>query len=291
MTRPRHALALRGLMLVALLGLAACADLQAIRDFAKTSSATADYKQIVSDYAASPERQKRLQPERFAGRLDSDIAQRAEQAKRLHAAQAVLADYMDALGDLAADDLPNVDSQIDGLSKALEGAGFIGGGDAAIGKETAGAAATIARILTRAAMDHWRQAKLEKIIAEADPSIQAVTAGLREMILQDFARSLDIEAEATRKYFEATIAAANAGNQSESVPPLSRVLWLDREDALAARRARLEPYANLLMKIGEGHAALRANLGSLKDKALQARLKQYAKDLRKLYKAAAVLAD
>ncbi len=289
--RGSYGVVARTLLVAGALVLSGCADLQAVRDFAKTSAATADYRQIVSDYAASPERQKRLQPERFAGQLDAIATERAEQAKRLHAAQAVLADYMDALGDLAANDLPAVDGQIDGLSKTLEKAGFIGTGDAAIGKETAGAAGTIAKILVRATMDHWRQARLEKIIAEADPSVQVVTAGLREVILQDFARSLDIEAEATRKYFEATIAAADAGGQSESVPPLSRVLWLDRQDALAVRRARLAPYADLLSKISQGHAELRANLGSLKDKALHARLKQYAKDLRQLYKAAAVLAE
>lgn len=281
----------RMLLLAGMLLLSGCADLQAVRDFAKTSAATADYRQIVSDYAASPERQKRLQPQRFAAQLDAIAVERAGQARRLLAAQSVLADYMDALGDLAADDLPNVDSRIDGISKALEKAGFIGTGDAAIGKETAGAAAAIAKILSRSAMDHWRQAKLEKIIAEADPSIQVVTTGLREVILQDFARSLDIEAEATRKYFEATIAAANADGQSDTVPPLSRVLWLDRQNALAARRARLEPYANLMSKIGQGHAELRANVGALKDKALHARLKQYARDLRQLYKAAALLAE
>ena len=291
MSRRGRWFAFHGLLLAGALAITGCADLQSVRDFAKTSAATADYRQIVTDYSASPERQKRLQPERYAAALDALAAERAEQARKLQAAQAVLVAYMSALGDLAADDLPNVDSQVDGLNKALEKAGFIGTGDAAIGKETASAASTIAKILVRAAMDHWRQARLEKIIAESHDSIQAVTAGLREMILQDFTRSLDVEAEATRKYFEATIAAATAADEAESVPPLAKVLWLDRQDAIAARRARLVPYAELLDKIGKGHADLAAHKGTLNDKALAARLKQYSQDLRKLYKAAAILAD
>jgi hypothetical protein len=269
--------------------LAGCADLSAVRDFARTSADAAAYRQIVDEYAASPHRQKRYQPERFEARLEAIARDRAAQAERLRAAQAVLAAYMSALGDLAADDLPAVDSQMDGLRSSLEKAGIVGAGEGAIGKETAGAAARIAAILTRAALDHWRQKKIADLIAETDASVQAVTAGLAEIIRQDFARSLDIEAEVLRKYFQSVIGAANATGQADSVPPLARVLWLDRQDEIAARRARLEAYAQLLDRIGQGHAALRANVGNLDDKALASRLKGYARDLKVLYKAAVVL--
>jgi hypothetical protein len=178
---------------------------------------------------------------------------------------------------------------MDGLRSSLEKAGIVGAGEGAIGKETAGAAARIAAILTRAALDHWRQKKIADLIAETDASVQAVTAGLAEIIRQDFARSLDIEAEVLRKYFQSVIGAANATGQADSVPPLARVLWLDRQDEIAARRARLEAYAQLLDRIGQGHAALRANVGNLDDKALASRLKGYARDLKVLYKAAVVL--
>ena len=48
--------------------LVGCANLDAVRKFAETSAATADYKQVVADYAESPKRSMRYVSE--AGQLD-----------------------------------------------------------------------------------------------------------------------------------------------------------------------------------------------------------------------------
>lgn len=272
-----------------LLGASGCANLDAVRDFAKTSAATADYRQIVADYAMSPERQKRYQPARFAPQLDAQAKARAEQKPKLEAAQTILVEYMTALGDLAADDLPNVDTQVDALGKALEKAKFVGDGDAAISKETGTAAATIANILTRAVLDHWRQKATSRIVREANDSVQTVTAGLREIVLKDFSASLDTEKETVRKYFEAPIAAATAGGDTDAVPPLARILWLEHSDQVETRRAKLMAYAEVLEKIGKGHEDLNKNVDRIQDKALKERLRAYAKDLQALYKAIVTL--
>ena len=267
-----------------------CTNLQAVRDFAKTSAATADYRQIVTDYVTSPDRQKRYQPARSAPQLEASAKVRAEQKPKIEAAQTILVEYMTALGDLAADDLPKVDSQVDALGKALEKAKFVGDGDAAIGKETATAAGTIAKILTRAVLDHWRQKQTSRIVREADDSIQTVTAGLREIVLKDFGASLDTESETVRKYFEAPIAAAKSGGDTDAVPPLARILWLEHSDEIKARRAKLTAYADVLAKIGKGHADLNENVDRLRDKALKERLRGYTKDLQALYNAIVIMA-
>jgi len=272
------------LLLTSLLA-AGCADLQAVRTFAKTSAATADYRQIVNDYVESPTRQQRYLPDRYAAQLARTTAKRAGQKTLLEGSQRVLAGYLNALGDLAADDLPDVDSEIDGLAKALDTAGFAGYGDAAIRKETATAAGRIAKVLTRAVLDHWRQYRVQKIITETDGNVQAVAAGLREIMLKDFNASLDIEAEAVRKYFESSIAAAKSRNDAEAVPPLARILLQEHLDRIRERRDRLSSYAEILEKIGKGHADLLANVDKLEDKALQKRLEKFAEDLRILYKA------
>lgn len=268
---------------------AGCADLQAVREFAKTSAATADYQQIIANYLTSPDRQKLYQPEKFLDQLDALTKVRVEQKPKLEAAQAVLVAYMSALGDLAADELPKIDTGIDALGSALEKAKFVGGGDEFINKETATAASSIAKVLGRAVLDHGRQAQIVRIIKEADASVQIVTTGLREIVLQDFGRSLDAEAEAVRKYFDAPIADAISRNEPDMVPPLARILRLEHLDRVAARRAKLEAYAEVLSKIGKGHADLRENVEGLDNAALLSRLKQYAKDLRTLHKAIAVI--
>jgi len=48
--------------LVCVVFLFSCANLQAIRDFAKISSESAQYTVLVNDYVESPERQKRFSP-------------------------------------------------------------------------------------------------------------------------------------------------------------------------------------------------------------------------------------
>jgi len=274
-----------GLLLLPSLLAAGCADLQAVRSFAKTSAATADYRQIVTDYVESPTRRKRYQPDRYAVQTAGTTTPRAGQKTLLEGSQRVLAGYLNALGDLAADELPDVDSEIDGLAKALEKAGFAGDGDAAIRKETASAAGSIAKVLTRAVLDHWRQDRIQKIIRETDGNVQTVVAGLREIVLKDFNASLDIEAEAVRKYFESSIAAAKNRHDEEAVPPLARILMQEHLDRIRERRDRLSSYAEVLKKIGTGHADLLANVDKLEDKALQERLEKFAADIRILYKA------
>lgn len=281
---------LRVFLAVALLSafltfVAGCANLQSVRDFAKISAATADYQQIVADYAMSPDRQKRYQPARSAPQLEAQAKARAEQKPKLEAAQTILVEYMNALGDLAADDLPKVDTQIDALGKALEKAKFVGDGDAAIGKETATAAGTIAKILIRAVLDHWRQKQTSRIVTEANDSVQIVTSGLREIVLKDFSASLDTEKETVRKYFEAPIAASTASGDADAVPALARILWLEHSDQIETRRVKLTAYADVLDKIGKGHEDLAQNVNRLKDKDLKERLRGYAKDLQALYKA------
>ncbi len=274
-----------GLLLLTSLLASGCADLQAVRSFAKTSAATADYRQIVTDYVESPTRRKRYHPDRYAVQPAGTTTPRARQKTLLAGSQRVLAGYLNALGDLAADELPDVDSEIDGLAKALEKAGFAGDGDAAIRKETASAAGSIAKVLTRAVLDHWRQDRIQKIIRETDGNVQTVVAGLREIVLKDFNASLDIEAEAVRKYFESSIAAAKSRNDEEAVPPLARILMQEHLDRIRERRDRLSSYAEVLKKIGTGHADLLANVDKLEDKALQERLEKFAADIRILYKA------
>lgn len=262
-----------------------CANLQAVHDFARISASTADYQQIVEDYATSPERQSRYQPERYPPYQDDDTGSLAEQKLKLEAAQRILVEYMAALAALAADDLPSIDTSVDDLVGSLEYARFIGEGDAAINKETGTAAAMIAKILTRAVHDHWRQAQTSQIVREANDSVQIVTMGLREIVLEDFSSSIDHEEEAVRKYFESVIAASTASGDTDAVPSLARIMWLEHSDHIETRRERLTAYADILEKIGQGHEDLKINVDSLENKALRERLRNYGKDLQSLYTA------
>ena len=172
---------------------AACTDLEAVRKFASTSAATADYRQVIADYAESPSRRQRYAGPQATEDLVETAKRRREHQVRLEAAQTILVKYMTALGDAAADGLPNVDDEIEGLTQALEGAGFVGDADRQLGKETATAAASLGKVLTRVVLDHWRQGEVAAVVREADPHVQEVVAGLKEVIGTDCLQSLESE--------------------------------------------------------------------------------------------------
>jgi len=264
--------------------LSGCANLAAVREFAKTSAATADYKQVVSDYTNSPVRQRRYQPEQMSGQLDGVVQRRAANGPLLEAAQQVLVKYMNVLGDLAADKLPDVDSEVDGLSKALETAKFVGDGDKQIRKETATAAASIAKVLTRAILDGYRQHEVVKIVKETNQHLQIVVEGLKEVLKKDMRESLVNEEVAIRKPFKAWDAAATSGNDPDGAPPIARILLDERLEQLRVKQANLDAYIEVLTTIGEGHAELFKHVDTLDQKAIKARLQDYSKQLQTLYK-------
>ncbi len=264
--------------------LTGCADLQAVRQFSKTSAATADYNDIVADYLKSPERQKLYQPENKHAELD-DLTKRREQQKKLFdSAQGTLVIYMSTLGDLAADDLPNVDNEIDGFNKALETAKFVGDGDAAIKTETATAAGAIAKVVIRAVLDHWRQAETAQIIKDTDSNVQSVIVGLCAVLKNDLTLSLAVESENVTKYFEKPIAAARSHKDLDAVPPLATLLEKEHESLIQIRRDKITTYEQVLKKIAQGHADLAKNVDTLDESTLKERLKLYSKDLQTLYK-------
>jgi len=273
-----------GLFVFTAVLLSGCANLEAVGKFAKVSAAAADYQQVVGDYADSPKRQRSYQPERMAAQLDDLVKRRAAQKPQLEGVQQVLVGYMSALRDLAADKLPNVDDEIDGIGKSLENAKFVGDGDAQIGKETATAAATIAKVLVRAALDHWRQCQVVKIVKESDPHLQVVMAGLKEVLDKDLRGSLDNEELAVLKPFQAWIAAATRGNDLDGAPPVATILLSERLEELRGKRGKLDAYIKVLDTIGKGHADLFANVDKMDEKALKTRLKGYSKDLQTLRK-------
>ena len=144
-------------------------------------------------------------------------------------------------------------------------------------------------MLTRLALDGWRQAKVAEIVREVDPSVQKVVAGLAQVVQKDFSASLDEEAEAIRSYFGTALADAKSRGEEESAGRLARYLEAGALDGVEARRQKLTPYAQALLKVGKGHAELSTNAGKLDEKALIGRLEELSRDLETLVNAARTL--
>ncbi|MBI5446834.1 MAG: hypothetical protein HY900_37170, partial [Deltaproteobacteria bacterium] len=222
--RPPLALvAQAALAALAALSLSACTNLEAVRTFATTSAAAVENKEILTDYSRSPGVLARLAPAERSAPLEALAKERTKQSARLWSAERVLGHYFRTLGDLAASNLPSANPEIGALAGALEESKEAFGADA-ITNEAIDAAGSIAKVLTRLALDGWRQAKVAKIVREVDPSVQKVVAGLAQVVQKDFSASLDEEAAAIRSYFGTALADAKSRGEEDSAGRLARYL-------------------------------------------------------------------
>ena len=251
-----------------------CANLEAIREFAAISARSAEYTGLVDQYVDTPVRQKRFQPDDQQDRLEQMRRLRASQRERLLLRQALVAEYMDALGKLAADEIVDYDSGIDDLGRAVVANNFAGEHDA-------DAFASLTKTLLRAATDTWRQKQLQKLITESNAPFQEVLGALKRIVDQDFAGDIENEKLAMTKHYETLI---RSSNDRAGISALEE--WRDARFAEADARARaISSYSQVLSTIASGHQQLYDRRDDLGSPELIRQLKLYAKDLGKLVNA------
>ena len=271
---------LLGGALLGCLGLAGCANLAAVRSFAKTSAATANYQQVVADFASSATRNANYRPD--SPYLTATPQSRAEVCRRFEQVQTVLVDYLNALGELAADAPPRVDGEVQSLVSELKKSKFVGEGDRQAGFTTLSAAGALASSLANLAIQGHRELKLRQLIKANDDSLQLLVKGLAKVVAQDFVGSLAEEQETANSYFQKVRDRATDHAVAEF---LTRFARIEHDEATNARMAQARAYAQVLTNIGAGHAQLRADLDNLKAKSVQASLQQYTEELQNLYQA------
>lgn len=277
------------LCVVAALFLSGCTNLDAVGKFARISSDSAAYQQVINEYASSPERTQWYESERQASHLEQLIKLRSQQKLQFERVQTVLVEYMSALGELADGRLSCVDDRINAISSALLSSGFIGDTASGSGKRTVSAAASIAGILVRSTLDHWRQRQVVKIIRESDVHVQAVIAGLKELLDRDLRASLQNEEIALSKPFQAWQASAKSHNDGDGAARIAGILLHERRSNVQAGYGRLDAYIRILDTIGKGHADLNANVDRIDSKQLIVRLQGYSRELVTLQKSISAL--
>lgn len=298
----RTLLALTFLLTFVLL-VAGCANLQAIRQFAQSSTEAETYKAIASDYAAVPEREKYYSLTKFHAAYDKEKKARGDQIKALIDIQKVIAEYMDALGELAADELVSYDKSIDSLTEGLKATKALD--DAEI--QAFGA---ITKLLARAMTDAYRQKKLNQVITEANAPLQTlISAQIR--FVKIYIKVLDVEKGAIDSYYGGVIISAVQGNllKSKGVdnsvlekkmkaldshygdiiigeindPTQQGILILVRDnmqekmDTISKKQETARHYIEVLKTIGEGHQKLFDGRYKLTSPELLADIKGYSK--------------
>ena len=257
-----------------------CANLTAIQEFGRTSADTAGFAQHSNIYADSPLTRKQFTLEadtEARAKLDAQHAQRKALTARLMINHGALADYMDALADLAGDEVPSTESEVGGLIDSATRAGLVNTADVA-------AAKSIGALITSAALDGYRQQKLNTLIGQGNAPVQALVADLlgATQRMQD---SLETETvDATRHYR----ALSDLARQNNREPAAAELVWAARNlstEMLAQRKQSLPARIEALRLIAAGHQTLFDNRNNIKDKQVQGQIKTYAKKIRAAYHA------
>jgi hypothetical protein len=249
-----------------------CANnLKAIQDFASLSAESAAYTTLVEDYLEFPNRQKRYQPPSRHARLETMAEERATQQSALLLRQALLEQYMDALGRLAADDIVDNTAELSQLSAALQS-------QAGANPQDTEAYEKIAGILTKVAGDRWRQRQLRDLIEQSNSPIQHILGSLQHIVSDGFGGDLQTEEAAIQNYYSTLI--------MESQDPAGKAAlaeWKElRTSRLQERSQAVQTYRSLLEKISEGHQQLFDRRQDLNNTQVIQQITHSVKDLRAL---------
>lgn len=234
---------IRSGLAAALLLLAACTDLSAVRDFSRLAAGTADYRGIVQRYADYGERRVRYGLPRI------DVGERQAQAAGLLAMQDAITTYMGALGALADDRVVTVSANplVDAAVKA-----------GAVDTAASSTVTALGDLILRAATGRYRQGQIGEVIAAANAPVQDLAARLIR-----FAGSTadeDREEATALRFFYGGL------DRRSNDPAGKRALteWRDlRLQQITARAPSRDAYIAGMRKIAEGHQLLTDNRGRL----------------------------
>ncbi len=263
-------------------GAAACVDTSAVKKFAAASAEAGDqFETLANDLPASCDRLHRYLALADSQITLDDIRSRSEEscvgyealASRLAGANKVLVTYLKALGKLADDKLVVYDKRIGDFADALDETEMF---DA----EKIEAVHGLTAVLANAAAGEWRRKELKKAIERANPDVQTLIEGLRDVISIDYPRLLDVEAETARHYYLGQIKEYGQGE------PLTVTLvfdkWTEEDIAITDRRNVAAACVMILDKIARGHQELYDNRDDLSSKQIRDMLLEYTVILEEL---------
>ena len=253
-----------------------CADLGAIRKFADAAADSAQYTALSSDYPKSIERQKRYQPTNQQQTLDSILKTRQSQQPGLLALHKGIANYMRALGDLAADDLVSYDKSLDGVTDNLKTTKLVSSVEA-------DAFGSITKLIAKASTDAYRQSELRKLINDANSDFQTVINAMVRIVGTDFVASLDNDSIALKGHYKNIIEVArHNGPQDASIELLNEQL-LDKLALIEIQKEACVGYAETLRTIGAGHQSLFDNRSHISSKVVLTTIQGYADQVKDAY--------
>lgn len=224
------------------------------------------------------------------GTLSPDCTASAAVARQLGADQAALVDYLQALSKLGSGAGFSYGGVVGADVTTVNDLSVSSGANAVMAADAqkAGVAAlTLTGKLADLALQHMRKKDVRRIVLEANPGVQALTAALYQAGDVDYEIALADEKGFLDAYYEGPIAAAGPGER------LARVLVQRQYDGdterLERRQTAAAEYGVVMQRVGVLHARLTE---AARDSAgFEGRVKALAPELNQLRDAVAKLQD
>ena len=271
---------LRFALVAALLLLAsACADLGAVQDYAKASASVPGYDEATKDFGSRFTRAEVYLDEKGHKTAQTLTPERQKAVPDLLAVHKNLQAYMLVLGKLAGAQTFNLDKQTEGLQQAVVAFPPFG-----LDANTANAAGTLGRLAVKWALLGIQQQYVIELVTEADPSIQAVTTGMRRIVdvyrkdLANERREVEVVDKINRPFISAAYPSVSP-SRDKLLAVISDDHFRVKIAEFTARAARLGELDKALEKIASGHAELRRNVNNLSSREFAAALKAITQDI------------
>lgn len=203
-----------------------------------------------------------------------------ESLNGITAANGVLKGYAQGIGQLASDEVVTFTSEIDALESRLRGINI--GGDKPFEGSKATAVLELAKFISNAAVNGYRQKKLKETIETANPYLENLIDGL-------IAVSGDYQAVLRGEVQQVRNVQVNLVIESEKPENKGRVQEREMDEKLfvtkremeiiESKRKAVEDYKMVLKKVSETHGELYKNKNQLNSQALMVLIQDYAKQL------------
>ena len=251
--------------------LSACTDLSAVREWSSTSLQAAQFNEVVTTYANTPNRLQ-VYDQNNAEFWKDQARLRADQADALRLQLDLVADYMAALNALAVDSTADYSKDVGTLTDALNRTGQVP-------TKTVGAAGKLATTLINASANLWQQREIARLIAEGNPPLQSLLTGnLLQVVDRDFRGDIHHEAAFLDSHFKQLL---RFGGGSVVAKAALEEWYALRKSQNARSLQAIGTYAEVLAKISEGHQRLYDNRNELDAVDLVRYLYKTTNDLRR----------
>lgn len=279
LSRLLHALPLLGLIAA----LTSCADLAAVRDFARTSSEAASFEALVEDYIDGPARLNAIRGQDAPDRVEARLAQRED----LLTLQDAVADYMHLLGQLAGEEGTAVENARSTKQRRRQRRRPQPEGERrreSMSPEASSEAESLFQLVNDAILQHWREAEIVLLLERGGPSFDVIIHSMRNDLLPAFELDLELERSALRSRHRAHLERLdNAENLDEATRSAIVELLGERHRKqlaeVAAHRRAIADYSDVLDSIRAGHERLQGTRNFTAE-ALVAELRDRSRSIR-----------